>query len=98
MQMEDFRGLTPFFFRHFTPYCEFQLDMNKRINLEETILIIQVAPECSGVATTPYSSDNSDCQRLHSSFMFCYKKSHSITKIYCSAIFKAFEEKEIIFY
>jgi hypothetical protein len=37
MQSEDFRGLTPLFYGHITPYGEFQLDMNKRINIEETI-------------------------------------------------------------
>ncbi len=37
MQPEDFRGLTPLFYGHITPYGEFQLDMNKRINIEETI-------------------------------------------------------------
>jgi hypothetical protein len=36
MQPEDFRGLTPLFYGHITPYGEFQLDMNKRINIEET--------------------------------------------------------------
>jgi TnpA family transposase len=35
MQPEDFRGLTPLFYGHITPYGEFQLDMNKRINIEE---------------------------------------------------------------
>jgi hypothetical protein len=37
MQPEDFRELTPFFYGHITPYGEFQLDVNKRINIEETI-------------------------------------------------------------
>jgi hypothetical protein len=37
MQPEDFRGLMPLFYGHITPYGEFQLDMNKRINIEETI-------------------------------------------------------------
>ncbi len=37
MQPEDFRGLTPLFYGHITPYGEFQLDMNKRINIEGTI-------------------------------------------------------------
>jgi hypothetical protein len=37
MQSEDFRGMTPLFYGHITPYGEFQLDMNKRINIEETI-------------------------------------------------------------
>ena len=37
MKPEDFRGLTPLFYGHITPYGEFQLDMNKRINIEETI-------------------------------------------------------------
>ncbi len=37
MQPEDFRGQTPLFYGHITPYGEFQLDMNKRINIEETI-------------------------------------------------------------
>ncbi len=37
MQWEDFRGLTPLFYGHITPYGEFQLDMNKRINIEGTI-------------------------------------------------------------
>ncbi len=37
MQSEDFRGLTPLFYGHITPYGEFQLDMNKRINIEGTI-------------------------------------------------------------
>ena len=36
MQPEDFRGLTPLFYGHITPYGEFQLDMNKRINIEGT--------------------------------------------------------------
>ena len=36
MQPEDFRGLTPLFYGHITPYGEFQLDMNKRIQIEET--------------------------------------------------------------
>jgi TnpA family transposase len=34
MQPEDFRGLTPLFYGHITPYGEFQLDMNKRLNIE----------------------------------------------------------------
>ena len=37
MQPEDFRGLTLLFYGHITPYGEFQLDMNKRINIEGTI-------------------------------------------------------------
>ncbi len=37
MQPEDFRGLTPLFYGHITPYGEFQLDINKRINIEGTI-------------------------------------------------------------
>jgi TnpA family transposase len=37
MQPDDFRGLTPLFYGHITPYGEFQLDMNKRINIEEAI-------------------------------------------------------------
>jgi len=37
MQPEDFQGLTPLFYGHITPYGEFQLDMNKRINIEGTI-------------------------------------------------------------
>ena len=37
IQPEDFRGLAPLFYGHITPYGEFQLDMNKRINIEETI-------------------------------------------------------------
>jgi hypothetical protein len=37
MQTEDFRGLMPLFYGHITLYGEFQLDMNKRINIEETI-------------------------------------------------------------
>jgi TnpA family transposase len=37
MQPEDFRGLTPLFYGHITPYGEFQLDMNKRINIEGAI-------------------------------------------------------------
>ena len=37
MLPEDFRGLTPLFYGHITPYGEFQLDMNKRINIEEII-------------------------------------------------------------
>jgi hypothetical protein len=37
MQSEDFRGMTPLFYGHITPYGGFQLDMNKRINIEETI-------------------------------------------------------------
>jgi hypothetical protein len=37
MQPENFRGLTPLLYGHITPYGEFQLDMNKRINIEETI-------------------------------------------------------------
>ena len=37
MQPEDFRGLTPLFYGHITPYGEFQLDMNKRINIEGTV-------------------------------------------------------------
>jgi len=36
MQHEDFRGLTPLFYGHATPYGEFLLDMNKRINIEVT--------------------------------------------------------------
>jgi TnpA family transposase len=35
MQPEDFRGLTPLFYGHMTAYGEFQLDMNKRIQIEE---------------------------------------------------------------
>lgn len=34
MQPEDFRGSTPLFYGHITPYGEFLLDMNKRINIE----------------------------------------------------------------
>jgi Tn3 transposase DDE domain len=34
MQPEDFRGLTPLFYGHITPYGEFALDMDKRINIE----------------------------------------------------------------
>jgi hypothetical protein len=37
MQPEDFRGLTPPFYGHITPYGEFLLDMNKRINIKGTI-------------------------------------------------------------
>ena len=37
MQPEDFRGLTPLFYGHITPYGEFQLDMSKRINIEGII-------------------------------------------------------------
>ncbi len=37
IQPKDFRGLTPLFYGRITPYGEFQLDMNKRINIEETI-------------------------------------------------------------
>jgi hypothetical protein len=37
MQPEDFRGLAPLFYGHITPYGEFQLDMNKRINIEGAI-------------------------------------------------------------
>jgi hypothetical protein len=37
MQPKDFQGPTPLFYGHITPYGEFQLDMNKRINIEETI-------------------------------------------------------------
>jgi hypothetical protein len=37
MQPEDFRGLTPLFYGHITPYGEFLLDMNKRINIKGTI-------------------------------------------------------------
>jgi hypothetical protein len=33
MQPEDFRGLTPLFYGHITPYGEFQLDMNKRLEI-----------------------------------------------------------------
>jgi hypothetical protein len=40
MQPEDFRGLTPLFYGHITPYGEFQLDINKRINIEETMSTI----------------------------------------------------------
>jgi hypothetical protein len=35
MQPEDFRGLTPLFYGHMTPYGEFQLDMSRRIQIEE---------------------------------------------------------------
>ena len=34
MQPEDYRGLTPLFYGHITPYGEFALDMNKRIDIE----------------------------------------------------------------
>jgi hypothetical protein len=34
MQPKDFRGLTPLSYGHITPYREFSLDMNKRINIE----------------------------------------------------------------
>jgi len=34
MQPEDFWGLTPLFYGHITPYGEFSLEMNKRINIE----------------------------------------------------------------
>ena len=37
MQPEDLRGLTPLFYGHIAPYGEFQLDTNKRINIEGTI-------------------------------------------------------------
>jgi hypothetical protein len=37
MQLEDFRGLALLFYGHITPYGGFQLDSNKRINIEETI-------------------------------------------------------------
>ena len=37
MQSEDSRGLTPLFYGHIRPCGEFQLDMNKRINIEEII-------------------------------------------------------------
>jgi len=37
MHPEDFRGMTPLFYGHITPYGGFQLDMNKRINIEGTI-------------------------------------------------------------
>ncbi len=37
MQPEDFRGLTPLFYGRITLHGEFQLDMNKRINIEGTI-------------------------------------------------------------
>jgi Tn3 transposase DDE domain len=37
IQSDDFRGLTPLFYGHITPYGEFQLDMNKRINIEGTM-------------------------------------------------------------
>jgi hypothetical protein len=36
-QLEDFRGRTPLFYGHITPYGVLLLDMNKRINIEETI-------------------------------------------------------------
>jgi hypothetical protein len=60
MLPEDFRGLTPLFYGHITPYAEFQLDMNKGINIEETNLKHQMAPECSSAGTTP------DCDTWHS--------------------------------
>ncbi len=41
MQLEDFRELAPLFYGHITSYGEFQLDMNKRINIEETPQIIK---------------------------------------------------------
>ncbi len=37
MQPEEFRGLTPLFYEHTTPYGEFLLDVNKRINIEGPI-------------------------------------------------------------
>ncbi|MCE8429896.1 MAG: Tn3 family transposase [Candidatus Methanoperedens sp.] len=37
MKPENFRWLTPLYYGHITPYGEFQLDMNKRINIEGTI-------------------------------------------------------------
>ena len=37
MQPEDFRGLTPLFYTHITPYGQFQLDMNKRLDIEGTV-------------------------------------------------------------
>ena len=51
MLPEDFRGLTPLFYGHIMPYGEFQLDMNKGINIEETNLKHQMAPECSSADT-----------------------------------------------
>jgi hypothetical protein len=37
MQPEDFRGLTPLFYGHITPYGEFPLDMSKQLNIEDAV-------------------------------------------------------------
>lgn len=34
MQPEAFRGLTPLFYTHITPYGQFQLDVTKRLDIE----------------------------------------------------------------
>ncbi len=34
---EDFRALSPLVYNHITPYGMFELDMNKRLTLEETL-------------------------------------------------------------
>ncbi len=57
MQPEDFRGLTPLFYGHITPYGEFQLDMNKRINIGETSKIIKW-PQDAEVRLLPHVRRN----------------------------------------
>jgi TnpA family transposase len=37
MQPEDFRALTPLVYSHVTPYGTFQLDMNKRLVIEQAV-------------------------------------------------------------
>ncbi len=35
LQAEDMRGLTPLIYAHINPYGTFQLDLSKRLNLEQ---------------------------------------------------------------
>jgi len=35
LQAEDMRGLTPLIYSHINPYGTFQLDLSKRLNLEQ---------------------------------------------------------------
>jgi hypothetical protein len=40
MAEEDFRALTPLIRNHVTPYGSFELDMEKRLPLEEPALLV----------------------------------------------------------
>ena len=40
MRSEDFRALTPLVYSHVTPYGVFDLDMNKRLSIEESVSLL----------------------------------------------------------